>query len=181
MVRVMRMLAEYDHKNYIENGTVGIRPSVRGVVIRGDKIALVYSSKYDYYKFPGGGIDEGETHQQTLIREVLEESGLVVIPSSIKEYGVVLKKEKGKYQDLFIQESFYYFCDAEREEKIHEMDDDEREEGFMLKWVDPKEAIETNLHHDHGEKSNVLAKNMMLREANVLKMLIDENYFSKDK
>ncbi|MCH5348603.1 MAG: hypothetical protein J1E40_04705, partial [Oscillospiraceae bacterium] len=45
----MRELAVYDYKNYIENGTVGRRPSVRGIIIDKDKIAMVHSLKYDYY------------------------------------------------------------------------------------------------------------------------------------
>ncbi|MCR5837968.1 MAG: NUDIX domain-containing protein [Lachnospiraceae bacterium] len=179
MVNIMRILAQEDHKNYIENGTVGRRPSVRGVIIRGDKIALVHSLKFDYYKFPGGGMDEGETYEDTLIREVREESGLVVIPSTIEEYGIFLKKEKGKYEDLFIQESYYYFCEAEQEVVPQEMDDDEREERFTLEWVDPEFAIETNLTHSHEGKDNTLAINMMKREAKVLRMLIDEKYFTK--
>ena len=99
----MRELAVYDYKNYKENGTVGRRPSVRGVIIREGKIAMVHSLKYDYYKFPGGGIDSGESHLDALIREVREETGLIVIPQSVKEYGLVVRREKGRFEDLFIQ------------------------------------------------------------------------------
>lgn len=48
----MRELAVYDYKNYKENGTVGKRPSARGIIIREGKIAMVHSLKYDYYKYP---------------------------------------------------------------------------------------------------------------------------------
>ena len=95
----MRELAVYDYRNYIENGTVGKRPSVRGVIIRGNRIAMAHSLRYDYYKFPGGGIDGDETHTETLIREVKEETGLTVIESSVSEYGYVLRKEKDDEED----------------------------------------------------------------------------------
>ena len=111
----MRELAVYDYKNYKENGTVGKRPSARGIIIREGKIAMVHSLKYDYYKFPGGGIDSGESNLDALMREVEEETGLIVIPESIQEYGLVLRKEKGKFEDIFIQENFFYFCDVEKE------------------------------------------------------------------
>lgn len=64
-----------------------------------------------------GGIDSGESHIDALIREVLEESGLLVKPDSIKEYGHVLVKEKGNMEDLFIQDNFYYFYDAYQQRK----------------------------------------------------------------
>lgn len=176
----MRELAVYDYKNYIENGTVGRRPSVRGIVINNGKIAMVHSLKYDYYKFPGGGIDCGESHLDTLVREVLEETGLVVIPETVKEYGLVLRKEKGKFEDLFIQENFYYFCDVRKECSCQKLDDYEAEEEFVLEWVTPENAIEANLFHDHKDKNSSIARHMMEREANVLKLLIAEGKLNKE-
>ncbi len=57
------------------------RPSVYGIVIRNDQILLV--SERDQhgtkcYALPGGGMDFGETFEQTVEREVNEETGLVV-------------------------------------------------------------------------------------------------------
>jgi 8-oxo-dGTP pyrophosphatase MutT (NUDIX family) len=174
----MRILATDDYKNYIENGTVGKRPSVRGIIIKAHKIALVHSLKYDYYKFPGGGINEGEKHIDTLIREVAEEAGLVVIRDSIVDYGVVIRKEKGKYEDLFVQENYYYFCDVQEQLNPQSLDDYEAKEEFALEWVDPQDAIEANMHHDHKDKNSASAIHMMEREAKVLQMLVDEARFS---
>ncbi|MBP5177680.1 MAG: NUDIX hydrolase, partial [Clostridia bacterium] len=56
----MRTLFEVDYKNYRTDGTVGKRPSARAIIIKDEKIAMVYSDKYDYYKFPGGGVEQGE-------------------------------------------------------------------------------------------------------------------------
>ena len=82
----MRLLFDMDKKDYDPDGTKFFRPSVRGIIVRGGKLALVHSLKYDYYKFPGGGIDDGETHTATLVREVREETGLNVLPESVREY-----------------------------------------------------------------------------------------------
>ncbi len=83
----MRELFVIDKQNYDKNGTVFERPSVRGIIIENNLVAMMHSKKYNYYKLPGGGIENTETHEQTLIREVREESGLVVIHNSIKEFG----------------------------------------------------------------------------------------------
>ena len=74
----MRELFILDKKNYNPNGTVGRRPSVRGIIIRDGKVAMMHSKKFDYYKLRCGGIEPGETLEETLIREVREETGLTV-------------------------------------------------------------------------------------------------------
>ncbi len=56
----MRLLFEMDKKDYKENGTVGIRPSVCGIIVKNEKIAMIYSKKYNYYKFPGEGALAGD-------------------------------------------------------------------------------------------------------------------------
>lgn len=47
------------------------------------------------YKFPGGGMEEGETLEDTLIREMLEETGYKVKPDSIREFLKVKERRKG--------------------------------------------------------------------------------------
>jgi 8-oxo-dGTP pyrophosphatase MutT (NUDIX family) len=171
----MRLLFEIDKQNYIVDGSECIRPSVRGVIVRDGKIAMVHSLKYDYYKFPGGGMENGESHRETLIREVLEESGLVVIPESIQEYGYVHRIEKGRFEDKFIQDNYYYLCAAEEKLRIQHLDDYEEEEGFRLEFVTPREAIDTNRLHSHGEKEEIVTfQGMLERENRVLEMLMQE-------
>lgn len=51
----------------------GFRETCFGICQKADKIILV--SKNDQYSLIGGGIEEGETHEQCLKREFMEESG----------------------------------------------------------------------------------------------------------
>jgi len=65
----MRLLFTLDRKNYDPASPAYTRPSYRGILIRDGLIAMVHSEKYDYYKFPGGGMEPGESPEDCLLRE----------------------------------------------------------------------------------------------------------------
>jgi len=58
------------------------------VLIKDNKVALIerHRAGLEYFVFPGGGVDEGETPEQAAIRETMEELGIeVVIKRKIAE------------------------------------------------------------------------------------------------
>ena len=165
----MKTLFVLDKKDYDTSWRRSSRPSVRAVILSGERIAMVYSRKYDYYKFPGGGIEKGEDHTSALIREVREETGLSVIPESIRGFGLVIRLNKSNKEPetIFSQENYYYFCETEGEAGEQSLDDYEDEEGFCLRYILPAEGIEVNRTHDHQGYDDALTE----REARVLEML----------
>ena len=171
----MRCLFTLDTGDHDACTHTTVRPSARSIIITGKKIALIHSLKYDYYKFPGGGIEPGEDPLQALIRETREEAGLTVIPQSIREYGCVHRVQRGVLDrtELFIQDNYYYFCQTEEQGAAQKLDGYEAAERFTLEYMSPLQAIGTNLGKDHGPKD----KTMILREARVLELLIKEGYF----
>lgn len=170
----MRLLFEIDKKDYNEEGSCCVRPSVRGIIVRDGKIAMVHSLKYDYYKFPGGGMEQGETQIETLIREVREETGLVVMKETIREYGMVHRIQKGTFEDIFVQDNYYYLCDVEERKEAQVLDDYEDEEEFTLEFVTPQHAIAVNKTGDHGTQTKLPQfVTMIEREIRVLDMLIE--------
>lgn len=105
---------------------------------------MVYSKKYNYYKFPGGGIEAAESMEEALIREVLEETGLCVIKNSIQEYGQVHRVQKGTKEDIFIQDSYYFLCCVKEDLEQQNLDKYEADEGFVLEFLKPQLAIAVN-------------------------------------
>ena len=74
----MKTLFTTDYKNYEPNWPSSSRPSARGIILidnisdystlsPDDKIALAYSTKHQFYKFPGG-IHKGEENTTALIK-----------------------------------------------------------------------------------------------------------------
>ena len=168
----MKELFKIDKQNYNKDGTVGKRPSVRGIIIKDSKVAMIHSLKYDYYKLPGGGIEHGETHEETLIREVREESGLIVKAESIQEFGYVRRIEKGKVEDIFIQDNYYYLCEVDEVQVEQNLDDYEEKEQFVLEFVYPDYAIHINENSDHKEKEQIITfRGMLERENRVLEQI----------
>lgn len=168
----MKRLFEIDLHDYETHSTVSKRPSARGIILKGKKIALVYSSREKYYKFPGGGIREGEDKKQALVREVKEETGLEVIPESIVEFGSVLRRQKSNVQEdtVFEQENFYFFCQTENRITGQQLDDYEKKAGFILKVTDIEEAILTNQRYHSDDFFDEI---MIKRELRVLQLIQD--------
>jgi len=46
---------------------------VKGLIVDGDKVLIVKSSSHGFWEAPGGRVDDNETIQETLIRELQEE------------------------------------------------------------------------------------------------------------
>jgi len=141
------MIKIFDSENYQAHWKKYKRDSARAIIFVDGKLVMIKSDKYGEYKFPGGGINSGETHMDAILREVREETGLHVLPASIKEYGKTLILRKGISGDeIFEQESFYYLCSVDTENRSQPKLDDgyETEYGYKLVYASLDEAIDAN-------------------------------------
>lgn len=175
----MRDLFELDMKDYDPAGTAYRRPSSRAIIVRDGKALMIYSEKYDYFKFPGGGIEDGETPQEAVIRETAEESGYRIIPSSIEEFGRVVRRNRDKYHEnaYFEQENLYWFCEVEEEPGPVKLDGYEADEGFTPVWISLMDASRHNLYDRRKDGGSRI---MMEREARVAD-LADIEYRKRER
>lgn len=139
----MELLMTLDSRDYDPAGSRFCRPSVRGILIRDGLVAMAYVSRMGYYKFPGGGMEPGERREDALVREIREETGLVVDQASIRPFGLVHRIIHGDESEIFDQENYYYFCSASGK-LSQRLDDYEAQDGFTLRWVRAEEAIAAN-------------------------------------
>ena len=168
----MKKLFTIDLKDYNPNGKKFYRPSVRGIIFDDkNNIAMIYSKKYHFYKFPGGGIEENETHHDTLAREIKEETGMTLIPETAKEFGEVLKIQKGDEvgeNTIHVQQNFYYTCKVEDKIGEQDLDDGEKDLDFVLEFIPVEKAIQANAVF---ESSDSFKKQMAEREKRVLEII----------
>jgi len=121
------------------------REAVRAIIMNNNHILLVQSNKGDY-KFPGGGVEENESHSNGLIREVREETGYIncIVKDKV---GIVIERNVDDYDSavLFQMNSHYYLCELKNEEKVsQQLDEYESLLNFTPKWVSLDDAINQN-------------------------------------
>lgn len=122
------------------------RRAARAIVVEEGRLLMVYSDVNGDYKFPGGGINEGESPEDALARELREECG--------RELGRVqgafgqayeLDWWTGSDADVLEMVSYYYRCTlASIDKSTLNLDDYERELGFRPAWVEVEEALRAN-------------------------------------
>lgn len=161
------MKLEIDLKNYDENAPVFYRTAVRGVIRRNGKYLMI-QSKYGDYKFPGGGMEEGENRIDTLAREIKEETGFDLLPNSAEYYGTVTEKRRGEYGDILCMDSHYFFCEVSETAGERNLDEYEEEYDYNAVWLTLGEALEKI-----GNEADIDKCPWQKREVEVMKMLCE--------
>lgn len=146
MESTLPLLFEIDRSpKVIRRGKTVFRQAVRGIIYQHEKLLMVYSSENLDYKFPGGGIEPHESHQQALTREILEECGARVTAflggvGRVIEYDFPVEKDL----DLFQMTSNYYLCLVDPQLLPQKLDAYEKDLGFVPRWIGIDEVIEVN-------------------------------------
>lgn len=114
------------------------RTAVRVILINDDnKIAILHKKNKNEYKLVGGGVDEGESYEEALKRETLEESGCKI--EILSELGYI-EEYRGKMN--FKQFSYVYVAKVIEDTKVLHLTQKEIDEGSEICWFKPIEALQ---------------------------------------
>lgn len=97
-----------------------MRSAARAIVIHDDKILVMYRNKYgsEYYTLVGGRVNDNETTEEALVREVKEESGL-----DVANYRLVYTEE----HPAPYNEQYVYLCEVSSHGDVAVQDNSEEE------------------------------------------------------
>lgn len=126
---------------------------VHGFCFCGDKLLVVYSESKGYWTPPGGGVEPGETVEEAVVREVLEETNMRMLKQKIIGYIEIYEPEGVVTQTrsvCIVEPIGPFTADADPEGDVTE-----------IKLIDPKDIKQ---YFDWGEVGDhILARALELR------------------
>ncbi|WBQ02459.1 NUDIX domain-containing protein [Kribbella sp. CA-293567] len=139
-------LATFVHDQPLDLACLAIeRVAVRGVLFRGDELLLL-GSRHGDYKFPGGGVEPGETLQTALQREFLEECGLreVAVGERLGDTVEYARSADPAYE-VFKMTSHYFACTSRATPTgVQQLETYEANLELEPRWVTVEQALEAN-------------------------------------
>lgn len=121
----------------------------------GDELIIVYSEMKGYWTPPGGGVELGETVEDALVREVLEETNMRVLKQRIIGYQEVFESHRTTVQVravCVVEPIGLFVADADPDGDVTE-----------IKLIDPKDIRQ---YFDWGEiGTHVLARALELKRS----------------
>lgn len=119
------------------------REAARAVVFDAEnRVAVLHVRDGDFWKIPGGGIEEGEEMAEALKREVGEEAGVEIVIE--KEIGMIIEHRDDWKQ---IQTSYCFLARVIGNKQHPKFDTWEKEQGYALHWFSYEEALQKFQEH----------------------------------
>ena len=139
-----------------------IREGCRAIIVKDNKVLLSWEERKDVYMSPGGGLENDESLEECVVRELQEETGYKVKP--VKPF---VKVNEYCYETLWV--SNYFICEIEGECERH-LTESEIYNRVKPVWVEVDKAIKIFGEYD---SKTVDHASLYLREYTVLNKIKD--------
>ncbi len=162
-------IINYDH---IKESEINDRIIRVKAVMMNSKKEILLAEAYTTIQFPGGHLEEGETLDEGLKREVLEETGIILndeykpffaLKYFLKDYPV-----QGNNRSIEIYYYYIYTDEPYNLDNIY-LDDQERNGNFKLAYVPLKKLKKYLLKNPGNLEINKIVTNEMLLAIRYLK------------
>ncbi|OOE57434.1 DNA mismatch repair protein MutT [Salinivibrio sp. ML323] len=170
----MQIIAKHTDERVLplEDKAIIKRNAARAIALDGDEILLMYTARYDDYSLPGGGMDEGETPEQAMIRELEEETGAQQI-RDIRPFGCC-EEYRPWYRDgadVMHMLSYCFYCRVDRDLGTPTFEHYEINNGMRPVWVSIDHAI---AHNKAVMANSEKAGQSLVRETMLLEMIAQQ-------
>lgn len=156
----MNTLFVLDRKDYNNKMPVKERWCVRALIQDSDGRILVQKSRDGEYKLPGGGVEAGEDRLETLIREVLEETGYRVKLPVKEEIGEVTERRADVYDPgcIYFNHTMFYKCEVGEDQTELNLTPEEIARGYTAVWEEIDKIIKINddIQRDYWRRRDTL-------------------------
>ena len=146
------------------------RTGCRAVILREGKILLSHETGTGWWLVPGGGLEQGETPEECCIREVEEETGLLVKP--LRQFLTLYE-----YYEEYRYISHYFICEITGQGQMH-LTENEAARGLEPAWLPLSEAIELFSKHQSYADTNEEKRGSYQREYTALTEFLQAEHIS---
>lgn len=134
-----------------ESDTQIKRVGAFSVLLSAGKILLVWpKSSPEVPELPGGGVDDGETLWQALIREIAEETGLDLARPEVQPQLTQRVQFYAENQNEYWHyDQFFYKLDGAAIDDLYFDGQQDTPEDGVCQWIRLEDLADVNLHHMH--------------------------------
>ena len=136
------------------------RAGSRAVVVRDGMILLSHEVNSGWWLVPGGGEEKGETPEECCVREVEEETGLIVKP--LQQFLTMYE-----YYEEYRYISHYFICEVTGQGRMR-LTDAEIRRGVEPQWIPLQEAVDIFSRHQSYADVSEEKRGAYLREYTAL-------------